>query len=251
MEALFLGSDGQQVFAAYHPAAATGTRPLTVICPPLFMVEYIRSHLALRQLAISLAENGYPVLRFDYRGTGDSFGDIGDVSMSDWLEDTDLALREGLELSGSSKVRLLGVRAGALVACRFAGRCKDIERVILWDPVLDGPAYLESLRHIQTQILERDLDLSPSERRETAHEYGGQRLSAGMLLELRALNASAFASVRKDNWYVVTTSSQPDFAVHGVAGRRVDFGCGWETDFQNVMTPKPVLEHLAECLTML
>jgi len=249
MEALFLGADGQQVFAAYHPAATMGARPLTVVCPPLFM-EYIRTHLALRQLAISLADNGYPVLRFDYRGTGDSFGDIGDVTLSDWLEDTELAVREGLELSGSTKVRLLGIRAGALVACAFAGRCNDIERVVLWDPVFDGAAYLESLRHIQTRILERDLDLSPCERRETAHEYGGQRLSSGMLRELRALNASAFAGVPRDRLYVVSTSPQHDVAMDGVAGHRVAFACGWEIDFQNVMTPKPVLEDLAECLTV-
>ena len=64
---------------------------LTVICPPLFN-EYMRTQLALRELAISLAERGQHVLRLDYRGTGDSFGDLGEVAISDWVEDIALAI---------------------------------------------------------------------------------------------------------------------------------------------------------------
>ena len=41
------------------------------------------------------------MLRFDYRGTGDSFGELGEVTVSDWLEDIALAVREGREISGS------------------------------------------------------------------------------------------------------------------------------------------------------
>src|SRR5260370_27609992 len=70
--------------------------------------------LVLRELAMALAERGQHVLRFDYRGTGDSFGELGKVTVADWLEDIALAVREGREISGSSMVRLLGVRAGAL-----------------------------------------------------------------------------------------------------------------------------------------
>ena len=67
----FVGPSNQQVFASYHPPVGGGSQVLTVICPPLFN-EYMRTQLALRELAISLAERGQHVLRFDYRGTGDS-----------------------------------------------------------------------------------------------------------------------------------------------------------------------------------
>ena len=43
---------------------------------------------------MALAERGQHVLRFDYRGTGDSFGELAEVSVHDWVEDIALAVRE-------------------------------------------------------------------------------------------------------------------------------------------------------------
>jgi pimeloyl-ACP methyl ester carboxylesterase len=249
IEALFFGPSNQQIFAAYHPPVGGSGQVLTVICPPLFS-EYMRTQLALRELAISLAERGQHVLRLDYRGTGDSYGDLRDIGISDWVEDIALAVREGRDLSGSSVVRLLGVRAGALLACRSACASNDVQRLVLWDPVLDGAGYLQVLRRIQVEILERDLYLSRAERRETLHEYAGHRLSERMLEEFRLLDASTYSSVPKSKLYVVSTSSEPGFPVQGVAQDMAKFACNWETDFENLMTPKPVLEHLSACLTV-
>src|SRR4030095_14531616 len=125
---LFFGPSSRRVFATHHPPVEGGNGVLTVICPPLFN-EFMRTQLALRELAISLAERGQHVLRFDYRGTGDSSAELDEVAISDWMEDIALTVCEGRNLSGSSIVRLLGVRAGALLACRAASACGDIERM--------------------------------------------------------------------------------------------------------------------------
>ena len=50
IEAFFFGPSNQQVFAIYHPPVGGSGQVLTVICPPLFN-EYMRTHLALRELA--------------------------------------------------------------------------------------------------------------------------------------------------------------------------------------------------------
>jgi pimeloyl-ACP methyl ester carboxylesterase len=210
----------------------------------------MRTQLALRELAISLAERGQHVLRFDYRGPGDSFGDLGEVTISDWVEDIALAVCEGRDLSGSSVVRLLGVRAGALLACRSAGASSDVQRLVLWDPVPDGAGHLQALRRIQVAIIERDLHLSRAERGEALHEYAGHRLSERMLEEFRLLDASTYSSVPKSKLYVVSTSPGAGFPVHGVPQDMAKFACNWETDFDNLMMPKPVLERLSTCLTM-
>ena len=211
----------------------------------------MRTQLALRELAISLAERGQHVLRFDYRGTGDSFGDLGEVAISDWVEDIALAVREGCDLSGSSVVRLLGVRAGALLACRSACAFNEVQRLVLWDPVPDGAGYLQALRRIQVEILERDLYLSPAERRETLHEYAGHRLSKRMLEEFRharceyILECSEEQAVRRE--HVVGT---PVFPCREFPREVARFACNWETDLEDLMMPKPVLERLSTCLTM-
>jgi pimeloyl-ACP methyl ester carboxylesterase len=247
-EAFFFGPSDRQVFANYHPPSGGAGAALTVICPPLFS-DYMRTHLALRELAISLAERGQHVLRFDYRGTGDSFGEIGEVALCDWLEDIALAVREGREISGCSAVRLVGVRAGALLACRSIGSCGDVDRLVLWDPVPDGPGYLQILRRRQAALCERNLYLTHSERREAMSEHAGYTLSERMLEGLRLLDASAYSSVPKDLLHVVSTSSAAGLPVQGVPQDVAPFACNWDTLADNVIVPRPVLERLVACLT--
>jgi alpha-beta hydrolase superfamily lysophospholipase len=249
MEAFFFGPSNQQVFAIYHPPVQGGSEVLTVICPPLF-TEYMRTQLALRDLAISLAERGQHVLRFDYRGTGDSFGDLGEVAISDWVEDIALAVREGRELSGSSAVRLLGVRAGALLACRSVGATNDVQRLVLWDPVPEGTGYLESLRRVQMAMLERNYSLSRAERREAMHEYAGYTLSDRMVEEFHLLDASTYSSVPKNKLHIVSTASANGFPVQGIPQDVARFACNWDIDSEDILIPRLVLERLIACLTL-
>jgi pimeloyl-ACP methyl ester carboxylesterase len=248
IEPFFFGPCNQQVFAIYHPPIGGSGQVLTVICPPLFN-EYMRTHPALRELAVALAGKGQHVLRFDYRGTGDSFGELGEVAISDWVEDIALAVREGREISGSSVVRLLGVRAGALLACRSASALGDIHRLVLWDPVPDGAKYLQALRRVQRAIIARGLSLSDTKRRETVHEYAGYRLSERMVQEFNLLDASTYSSLPKSKLHLVSTSSEADFGVPGVLQDSVQIACNWDTEIENLLIPKPVLEHLRTCLT--
>jgi pimeloyl-ACP methyl ester carboxylesterase len=244
IEPFFFGPCNQQLFAIYHPPIGGSGQVLTVICPPLFN-EYMRTHPALRELAVALAGRGQHVLRFDYRGTGDSFGDLDEVTVSDWVGDIALAVREGRDISGSRVVRLLGVRAGALLACRSVGACGDVQRLVLWDPVPDGAGYLQARRRIQEAILERDLSLSGAELSERLHEYAGYCLSERMLEEFRSLDSSTYSSVPKRKLHVVrSTSSEAAFPVPGVLQDVAQFACNWETDFENLLVPKPVLERL-------
>ena len=92
MEAFFFGPQNQELFANYHPPFGADGEILTVICSPLFS-EPARTYIALRRLALSIAEAGQHVLRFDYRGTGDSFGELEQATLSDWIEDIAMAIR--------------------------------------------------------------------------------------------------------------------------------------------------------------
>lgn len=248
IEPFFMGPHNQQLFAAYHAPAGGSGRTLTVICPPLF-AEYMRTHLVLRELAIALAGKGQHVLRFDYRGTGDSFGELAEVEIAHWLEDIGLAVQEGRDLSGSAVVQLVGVRASGLLACKAAGASTDVERVVLWDPVPDGTEYLAALHRVQAGILARNHHLTGAERREAMTEYGGHRLTSRMLADFRSLDAQTYAGVPADRLHVVSTSSSDEFPVPGVSRDLAPFACNWETDLEAQIRPQPVLERLTTCLT--
>ena len=116
-----------------------------VICPP-FRHEYVVSHLALRLLAEGLSRDGLPALRFDYLGTGDAAGETEDTTLELWIQSAGLAADEVRRRTQGSTVSLIGVRIGATVALQTALERRDVRSLVLWDPVLDGDAYLSGLR---------------------------------------------------------------------------------------------------------
>jgi uncharacterized protein len=249
MEAFFFGPGKEQLFGTYHPPLSGDGEVLTVICPPLFS-ESARTQSALRKLAISIAETGRHVLRFDYRGTGDSFGDLEDYNVSDWIEDVALAVEEGREVSDCSEVQILGVRAGALLACNSVGAASDIQRLVLWDPIADGAAYIDAIRRAQVENLKSEFrSMSRVERAEGIRDIGGWRVSEGMLEEFRALDSSVYLRIPENKLQVVSTAAEDGFSPRGVASEVLPYPCNWEHVRENVINPQPVLERLFACLT--
>jgi pimeloyl-ACP methyl ester carboxylesterase len=125
----------------YHPAAVTGGPPSAVaICAPIGH-EYMRTHRALRTLAMQLTRAGHGVLRFDWSGTGDSAGEPEGASVSAWVEDFHRAVEELRELVAAPLVSVVGLRlGGSLAALAAAGL--DLDQLVLWDPVVSGARFL-------------------------------------------------------------------------------------------------------------
>ncbi|MCA3177809.1 MAG: serine aminopeptidase domain-containing protein [Burkholderiales bacterium] len=145
MTPMFFGTSGRALFGVYHPPTGERERELgVVLCYP-FGHEYMRAHRAFRQLAMLLARDGYPVLRFDYSGTGDSAGDAEDATIARWREDVSTAIEELEDTAGVERVALVGLRLGAAVSVLAAASRGDVERLVLWDPVVDGGDYLREL----------------------------------------------------------------------------------------------------------
>jgi pimeloyl-ACP methyl ester carboxylesterase len=123
--------------------------------------EYIRNHRAFRILADRLAFKGFTVLRFDFLGTGDSWGNLEDVGFADWLEDLHLARAALATEIGDGTVSLVGRRLGAALALlaetsQGSGAGKDprgldLTRSVLWDPVLEGGPYLRGIEGIHRE----------------------------------------------------------------------------------------------------
>lgn len=145
MNPLYFGASDRPLYGVYHPPKARESRETgLVLCAP-FGQEYMRAHRAFRQLAMLAARAGFHVLRFDYTGTGDSTGDGELFTIAQSIEDTELAIDELRAMSDVERVALLGLRLGGLIAASTAARQSDVSHLILWDPIVDGSAYLEEL----------------------------------------------------------------------------------------------------------
>ncbi len=125
-----------------------------------FGEEKLWSHRVYVSMARALANRGHRVLRFDYRGAGDSSGSSADTSLATHLDDMSMAFEMLVANQPSiERVGLLGLRLGGAIAAVFAERMTGDSRLangplILWDPVMNGASYFhEQLRsNLTTQI---------------------------------------------------------------------------------------------------
>jgi pimeloyl-ACP methyl ester carboxylesterase len=139
------GDPAGPLFGLYHAPRVPPRRDVgVVLCYPM-AEEYLRIHRSFRQLALRLAAAGFPALRFDYYGCGDSSGAREEGHMRRWLRDIDTAVAEVRARGNVSSVCLVGLRLGAALAMLAATERDDVVGLVLWDPTSDGEAYLREL----------------------------------------------------------------------------------------------------------
>lgn len=170
---IFMGSTAP-LYACYHRPKEPAS-PVGVVLVGAHGHEYVQFHRALFRLATLLANAGIAALRIDLAGCGDSGGDSEVWGLAPWSADVAVAMEELVRLSGVSDVGLIGVRLGASVV----GRLEADRRppfAVLWDPVVDGPAYLRELRREHRSML-RSAHVSPRRDR-----FGGEEEALGFPL---------------------------------------------------------------------
>ena len=154
----YFQADGRRLLGSTHLTPrlrAGGTSVL--LCNP-FGEEAARVHRAYRVLAGKLQDEGYPTMRFDYSGTGDSSGEALDCTLDHWLDDIEAAVGELQRQSATSQVVLIGLRFGATLATLCAQREHlRIAHLVLWDPVVRGEQYLMELAAMHITYLNEEL----------------------------------------------------------------------------------------------
>ncbi len=171
----------------------------------------------------ALAAAGQLVLRPDLLGCGDSDGDFGDATWSDWVDDVVAACHwlrtESCADSdvGGLPLTLWGQRAGALIAVAAAARLGDVPRLLLWQPAAQGKTLLQQFLRLQmagAMVARATVDdaeasrLAPrgSGRGRTAFaagetvEIAGYRVGASLAAGLEGARLEPVAGVRQLHW---------------------------------------------------
>jgi len=140
----FLSLRGERVFSAHHFPTSPASRAI-VMCHPLGE-EKLWSQRVFVNFARDMAAAGYAVMRFDFRGEGDSDRCFEQSDLETRIEDTSLAIDTVRQLNRSlTEITLLGLRFGAIVAAMTATRRSEVSRLVLWDAISDGAAYMQSV----------------------------------------------------------------------------------------------------------
>jgi alpha/beta superfamily hydrolase len=251
----FLFGPDDRLFGAYYEGLGPPTAPAVLICNALGQ-EYMRTQIVLRHLARQLSAAGGPVLQFDYRGCGDSWGDPGTNRLDDLREDAATALQELLDISGSPRAVTVGVRFGAWLALELC------DRVVAWDPILSGAGYVSALRDLSREVY-ADLNHFPVQRRyenDDDPELVGYRYAGTLLDELSAMDLDRVAGQKRfDRLALVSGADASDReAVAEVLAGRTDslehftantakWTSAWH--IENSITPFPSLAELCATVT--
>jgi len=151
----FYEIEDSRVFAVHHaPISPEKDRGLgLVFCAPFAEEAAIAQKICV-DFARKLAKQGYHVLRFDYRGCGDSGGDFTDATVTTRVTDI-RAMVTWLYQHTSCPVCLFGLRLGATFAILAAGEDPSIRSLLLWEPIIRPAQYMNNF--LRTQVLARNI----------------------------------------------------------------------------------------------
>jgi pimeloyl-ACP methyl ester carboxylesterase len=223
------------LFGCFHRGAAPARTMGLVICPPQGH-EAIQFHRALRQLAVLLSDAGFPVLRFDPSGCGDSAGGDETYRLARWREDVRSATTELKARSGVSRVGLVGMRLGGALAVE-AG-VAGVECLVLWDPVLYGRVYLTELRAQHANMLAYAHVIPGADGAQ--HEILGFPLPPELVAELEAVDLTAISEAPASKVLLVESHAAVDPS--RLAARLEVLG----VDLQRASLPTPELWEWVE-----
>jgi exosortase A-associated hydrolase 2 len=213
--AYFLPIGGERLFAFLHLPAGPA-RGGVVLCAPL-AEEKLWSHRVFVSFARELAARGFAALRFDFRGEGDSDRRFEETDLETRLEDTHAAIEELKRKAGLTKVTLVGLRLGATIAAAAAAKRDDVNRLLLWDPVVDGADYMQSVLRINLMaqmaihrkvVEDRDALVARLKRGETVN-IEGYDLNLALFEQVTALKLAELLASQPVPCQLVAIAAKP------------------------------------------
>ena len=144
--ALYIGPPERRSFAWLHAPTSPARDRAVVLCGPLGQ-ESTGVHRAMRHWATGFAAAGFPALRIDYHGLGDSAGGFHEPErLRAWIGSVVDAIQFARTVAGVERVAVAAIGIGAAFALAAAAERGDVSELILWAPVPTGRAYLREGR---------------------------------------------------------------------------------------------------------
>lgn len=152
-EAITLEHEGDRIFAILHRPLDKKPVPAVVVCPGFAGTKCGKYRLFV-SLGVALAKQGIALLRFDYRGSGDSEGEFSEATLEGEVSDTLTCinfLAQDAQID-PSRLGLLGRSFGGIIAALAARRHSAIKSLALWAPVFLSDPWLPLWQLYQAHV---------------------------------------------------------------------------------------------------
>lgn len=152
-ECVTLINQGKKIFGVLHyPHAIKEPVAAVLICSG-FAGNKCGKFRVFVTLAQELAKQGIAVLRFDYRGTGDSEGEYSDITIESQISDVLLCLnylKENPKID-ASRIGILGRSLGGMIAILAANQFPHLKSIALWAPVFTSQPWKKLFESLRSQ----------------------------------------------------------------------------------------------------
>lgn len=197
-DSIVLENRGQKIFGVLHRPVGLSKYPGLLICHGLAGHKTGKYRIYVH-LAKRLAEAGIASLRIDFRGSGDSEGDFGEMTLETEVSDAIKALeflRQDPHVD-AARLGLFGRSIGGTVAVMAARRYGLIKSLATWAPVFDGEQWLEKWNTLNS------IELTPEHRHRMmsvngqvpGNEFFNQLFTLRMDDELKGLDHAPFLHI--------------------------------------------------------
>ena len=204
-QANFFGPEAQPLFGWLHGLGRAQQDVGLVLCSP-WGREEVSAHHSLRQWALRLADAGWPCIRFDYLGEGDSAGDpVQDGGVDVWVQSVRTAADELKRRAGVSKLCFLGIRSGAAMACLAAQGRDDVIGVVAVAPVVKGRGFVRELTALHAATSKRADELAPA----GVFQSGGYTMSLATRDALSAVDLTQLPALPAQHVLVLDRDDMP------------------------------------------
>lgn len=206
MKPYYFNNEDKSLLGIYHsPTSVAWREEGIVICYPIFN-DYVRSYPAFIQLTDALTKLGFPVFRFDYYGTGDSYGDSQEADFTVWQNDIALAVKELKQAAGIQQVSLITTRLSSAFTTDVNQEIGKFKRIVMWDPVLDGDSYINELNQAYCK------EASLKETELSKDVLLGQRISMDLRDQIENIALQKTTRFSSNNIFIITGQSSPAYA---------------------------------------
>lgn len=244
MKPLYLRVGSQRV-AGIFEAPEMATKSTAVLIVPPFGWDEQTSYRPRRDWSRALVAAGFPCLRIDLPGTGDSSGDAREEQLVDIWAKAVAGGIEWLHKAGAARVAVIALGAGGLVTLKALAGGARIDDLVLWGMPPNGRSFLREFkafgRFEQTQTGEPSADVPDGEL-----FAGGHRLAPATIADVSALDPGTMLGSGHPRRALVMgrDGSGPDAALVEAlraSGSAVssDGGYGWGAALARPQSPSP------------